>query len=422
MTEARRVVAPACTPDWVIKGVTAESWDYAHANTQELTHSIHRYSGKFIPQIARRAVLLLTAPGELVLDPYCGSGTTLLEAALLGRRAVGVDLNPLAALIARTKVTPIPTADLDSLRVELKRALSSITTDEDLPLFRNSSTALTDGSPPRKDPRLSDEWFRKWFQPKVLEELVAIDRAIGHIKDVQSQNVARVAFSDILRRSSNAHSGYPNVMFDKNAGERPRPAKPFLRALDRVCEMVSSLNATDARWEDVRIETGSATALPLEDSSVDAIVSHPPYVGSVPYAEYGALSLKWLGVDPKKLDRQLTGGRRQSPDVVQRFRASYRKMLLEASRVLRPGRYAFLMVGNPIVKGESVDLAAMTLELAEGAGLRLAVRAERRGVNRRANKMGAEHLLFFTKSGRPRASPAHAVASMPEALEVRTKE
>ena len=86
--------------------VLSQSWEYADADTQQLTHNIHRYSGKFIPQIAARAISLLTQPGELVVDPYCGSGTTLLESALLARRAVGVDLNPLAVLIARVKNNP----------------------------------------------------------------------------------------------------------------------------------------------------------------------------------------------------------------------------------------------------------------------------------------------------------------------------
>ena len=139
--------------------------------------------------------------------------------------------------------------------------------------------------------------------------------------------------------------------------------------------------------------------MPLEDCSVDAVISHPPYIGSVPYAEYGLLSLKWLGADPKALDRELTGGRRQSSDVVSRFRDGYGLMLREASRVLRPSRHVFLMVGNPVVKGEKIDLAKMSIELAGANGLRLVASTVRTGGNRRANKMGEEYLLFFQKSG-----------------------
>lgn len=397
MSEATQVAGSPRSEADLTAAVASESWEYADADTQHLTHNIHRYSGKFIPQIARRSISLLTLPGDLVLDPYCGSGTTLVESALLGRRAHGVDLNPLAVLIARAKVTAVPAADLESLREELAQALAPLESIEDLPLFRAPTSATVPPPDVHIDPRMIDEWFRKWFQPKILEDLVAIDNAIGRIRGAARQVVARVAFSDILRKSSNAHSAYPNVMFDKNAQERARPARPFLTALASVCEMVASLEETDARWDDVRVERGSAVELQLEDCSVDAIVSHPPYIGSIPYAEYGVLSLKWLGVDPKELDRQLTGGNRHSPHVIERFRIGYGRMLHEASRVLRPGRYAFLMVGNPVVRGESIDLAAMTLDLTRPTGLQLVVRTERRGVNRRANKMGREQLLFFRK-------------------------
>ena len=83
--------------------------------------------------------------------------------------------------------------------------------------------------------------------------------------------------------------------------------------------MVASLSSVNASWSDVHVVRGNATALPMANDSVDAVISHPPYVGSIPYAEYGALSLRWLGFDPKQLDRQLTGGRRQSREVVERF-------------------------------------------------------------------------------------------------------
>ena len=377
--------------------VTAASWDYSEADTKHLTHNIHRYSGKFIPQIARRAISLISLPGELVLDPYCGSGTTLVESALLGRRSYGVDLNPLAVLIAQTKVTPIPAADLRWLHEELTQTIAPLHLDDSLPLFRALNSNAPAGADMELDPRLNDEWYSKWFQPKVLKDLVAIDHAIGRLNCAAHQNVARIAFSDILRKTSNAHSGYPNIMFDKNAPERPRPVRSFLKALDDVCDMVASLEKADARWESVRVERANATDLQLEDCSIDAIVSHPPYIASIPYAEYGALSLKWLGTDPKELDRELTGGRRHSPNVVMRFREDYGRMLQEASRVLRPGRYAFLMVGNPVVRGKPIDLAAMTLELARPANLDLVVRTERKGINRRANKMGREQLLFLRK-------------------------
>jgi hypothetical protein len=110
------------------------------------------------------------------------------------------------------------------------------------------------------------------------------------------------------------------------------------------------------------------------------------------------LSLKWLGEDPKALDRDLTGGRRQSSDVVQRFEQDYAQMLRESHRILKPGRHLFVMIGSPVVKGKVVDLPELSLKLAAQVGFEKAAIAIRRGVNRRANKMGEESLLFLEKT------------------------
>ena len=377
------------------KAVLCKPWEYADADTRGLTHNVHRYSGKFIPQIAERAISLLTQPGELVIDPYCGSGTTLLEAALLGRRAVGIDLNPLAVLVARVKTTPIETRPLNALINMLAIALDGLDDEAALPLFETSPQLETHVI--EQDPRYHHHWYRKWFQAHVLRDLLAMDLAIRDVDRPALRDFAHVAFSDILRRCSNAHPTYPNVTFDKTMHVKRSPIPAFLKTLRRNAKWVEALSHVQAPWSNINVSLGDARALHIHDDSVDAVISHPPYIGSIPYAEYGALSLRWLGTDFKQLDRELTGGRRQSKDVVTRFENDYRRMLQETCRVLKPGRYVFLMLGSPIVRGEVVDLPQMSVRLACEAGLELATRTRRQGMNRRANKMGAEHLLFFRK-------------------------
>ena len=206
-----------------------------------------------------------------------------------------------------------------------------------------------------------------------------------------------LGLSNILRRVSKAATGYPNVMFDKKAEIRPRPSKIYLRELENICNQVSQLNSTSQALSTVSAIHGNATQLPFDSESIDAIVTHPPYIGSIPYAEYGSLSLKWFGYDPKELDKELTGGKRQSADVVERFRVGYHGMLKEAFRVLKKDKFIFLMVGDPVVKGLLIDLAQMTNSFALDVGFKHVVTTTRNGINRRANKMGHETLLFFQK-------------------------
>lgn len=378
--------------------VEEADWEFTTENTGMLTHEIHRYSGKYIPQIARQAIELTTFPGDVVLDPYVGSGTTLLEANLSGRHSIGIDLNPLAVLISEVKVTPLKPGQLSRLSNYFDGAIENISN-----YICGQETLISSNEKSKEfehintDPRLLDAWFIKWFNQRNLKELVALDYYIQSYPDEDARRIARVAFSNILRKSSNAHSGYPNVMLDKNKRASTSPLSSFRKALQEsilsIEELESCLNA-NLRTE---VTHGDATDLKLEDESVDAVITHPPYIGSIPYAEYGSLSLKWLGYEPKEIDRKLTGGKRQSKDVVERFMDGYRKMLSESYRVLRPKKYLFILIGDPTVKGEFIDLAQRTKELANEVGFNMIAEKKRTGVNRRANKMGAETLLFFQK-------------------------
>ena len=98
-------------------------WDFKSANTREYTHGIHVYPARMVPQIARLLIKRFSEPRDLVLDPFCGSGTVLLEAAISNRNSVGVDINPLAALISKAKTNPL---DPDVLKRDLEKISNEI--------------------------------------------------------------------------------------------------------------------------------------------------------------------------------------------------------------------------------------------------------------------------------------------------------
>lgn len=374
-------------------------WNHEASDTRYATHAIHRYSGKFIPQIARQAIELLTDPGERVLDPYCGSGTVPLEAMIAGRQGIGIDLNPLAVLISTVKTTPIPREALENFTEKLLSDLGGIGSLPQLQFNGVPPDAGVASDAPKleQDFRWSDDWFRKWFPDESRRELIGILQAIQRTKGRELRAVALVAFSDVLRKSSNAHQGYPNVMFDRKRGLVPSPLRLFARRVRDVVDAVSRLSQLEVEHA-ASIMRADAVHLPIASDSIDAIVTHPPYIGSVPYAEYGALSLMWLGFDPRSLDQRLTGGQRTSTDVVDRFRQGFRLAIRECHRVLKGNGRMFMLVGSPTVKGARVSLSEMAKDLSQEVGMRLLTEESRVGTNRRANLMGPESLLFFSKT------------------------
>ena len=156
-------------------------WDCEDEDTRYLTHSIHRYSGKFIPQIASNVINMLTKPGEIILDPYCGSGTTLLEASVLGRKSIGVDLNPVACLISRVKVMKISASRLKGLENFWESCLDQFLDAES----SNGNTKLEKAiiKKVENDFRLSHPWFTKWFNTRNLFHLLIIDNLINELEE-----------------------------------------------------------------------------------------------------------------------------------------------------------------------------------------------------------------------------------------------
>ena len=91
----------------IMRDLHSIDWAFTHENTRYLTHDVHPYPAKYIPQIPFGLIAKLSVPGDIVLDPFGGSGTTATEAVHLKRRAISVDANPLAALMGRVKTSTI---------------------------------------------------------------------------------------------------------------------------------------------------------------------------------------------------------------------------------------------------------------------------------------------------------------------------
>lgn len=351
------------------------------ASTNGLTHGLHRYPAKYIPQIPRWAIREYSAPGDLVLDPFSGSGTTLVEALAEGRNCAGVDLDPLACLIAGAKTSTLNTARLASLLPTL------------LGMSRDRPIDLTVPLPGVKN-------FGHWFVQEAWADLQALRAAIGSIDLLpEERNFLIIIFSSLLRAVSNADDQSQKTYVSGTLRKIPPPVLPtFERKFVKALEGVEALSRRRSN-SNCAIYNASATSIPLESRSVDLIVTSPPYLDSVDYMYNLMLEYFWLGRDLGVSSRSEYNARRRAyigakspsrdmdipddirdlitPEQVADYRrdalgpyfSSMSKHFDEAQRVLKDGGKYVLVIGNSRTQNGMLRLHDGLITLANGAGL-----------------------------------------------------
>ena len=177
-----------------LERLEAVNWDFTSVNTLYLTHGLHPYPAKYIPQIPNALIQELSSAGDTVADIFCGSGTTLVEALLLKRNAVGIDANPLACLISEAKTTKFSEEDIELLHAVSKRAsnLAASILIQREGLFSTSNPFTSSA------PRPLNEAISFWFEPFVIEELAEALSWCRELPTESSRKVALAAFSSIV--------------------------------------------------------------------------------------------------------------------------------------------------------------------------------------------------------------------------------
>lgn len=371
-------------------------WECVDENTTYLTHNIHQYHSKYIPQIAGHLIKFLSKKGDFVLDNFCGSGTTLIEAKLLNRNAVGVDINPLACLISKAKTTAIPEKQLKN---ETRKLIEDIKNDVDSTRIQKSLNNFDDAV--RKELKeyklMNFPYISGWFQSQVIIELSIIKNHIDRINNKDIKDFCLMVFSSIIREVSNASSEFGNLMISKKKQKVKdtfeRFDKKLKEATNRLIDFSKTVNDSE-----IKVINGDTRNLEfIKDNQIDLIVTHPPYIAAVPYAEYQKLSLRWLGFSDRELDNIIIGGKRQSKDVVDRFNKDMQKVFDEMFRVLKKEKYCCVVIGNPVVKGVKIELNKNFMEMAKDSGFTFIKEIVRGKYHTTMGKMKEEFILIFQK-------------------------
>ena len=257
-----------------------DSWsfkDIARTETSYLTHSYHRYPAKFIPQVAGRLIRENSRKGDLVCDPFMGSGTTLLEAIVNDRHAYGADINPVAVLIARAKTTPIEPSRIRSKVIPLLKSL-------DASAGKVVATPNCFGST-RID---------YWFPERQKQDLALILSRIKSVDD-DVQTFLLCSFSNILKGCSRWLMKSVKPTRDKNKVIADANRSFILQTKRMMIKNEELWNALQRKKFKCVTDNKDARQLSVLDSACSLVVSSPPYVTSYEYADLHQLTALWLG-------------------------------------------------------------------------------------------------------------------------------
>jgi site-specific DNA-methyltransferase (cytosine-N4-specific) len=378
-------------------------WELEDANTRYFTHNYHPYSAKYIPQIPHYLITNLTKRNDLILDNFVGSGTTLVESKILGRHAIGVDINPLACLVAKVKTTNIHRLNLEKIS-----AISRSIKEDILKLrasggYNNNTLAFNLQNPESINNNdyllinIPHPNILKWFDKNVIYELLTIKSKIDSLEDNHIKDFLLVAFSSILRSISNATSGFGNLMINKQPPKKSNIYEKFNQVVSLMAMNMEQFNQlTKKNNSTIRIFNHDTRNLKfIADETIDFICTHPPYMASVPYAEYQKLSLWWLGISQQELENKLIGGRRARRDTPERFFQDMFMTLIEMKRVLHKKKYCCIVIGNPVYNNKDWRLNEIIKKDASDIGFTLLKEITRRKYRLTMGKMKQEFILIF---------------------------
>ena len=302
---------------------------------QYLTHWFYPYKGKFHPQMIRALLnILQIKKGETILDPFVGSGTAAVESMLLGINCIGFDISSVCNLISKSKTESIDEAEKI---IDLQKSILS-------------------GN--KKVDKLEAGKVRNFYKVAEL-----------------------IAHSDVARRGRQFQQA-----FNENVVKMVNSLKDF----------ADVKNELELKLGKVKIEKKDARHLPLENNSIDGIITSPPYSIALNYVDNDAHSLEALGYDLKKVKEEFIGVRGSGFEKFELYEEDMKKAYSEMYRVLRPGKYCAIVIGNVTFQGKEVNTTQNVIKHCQNIGFLLEKKIDKI-IYGLYNVMQKEYILIFQK-------------------------
>jgi len=330
------------------------SFDFdSFKNKNYLTHNFHPYPAKFVPQIPKILISTLSKPNDVVLDPFCGCGTTLVESKLLGRNSIGIDINPIATLISEVKTNPLNDLQLQRIKKITARIGRHIKAHYGIKLlFQNENfknVRIIIPSFPNRD---------HWFMPHVIQELAIIKAHINEVNDFELRKFMLVALSSIIVKVSNQESDTRYARKDKKIAK----GEVFVFFNNKINGMIERMKEFGKKATSSYVKVFNADSRNIEfihDCSIDLVVTSPPYLNAYDYYLYHRLRMHWLNMDHKMTQELEIGSRHKHSDKglgIEDYLNSLKKCFREIRRVLKDRRYCCIVIGDAIKDGEYIKM------------------------------------------------------------------
>jgi SAM-dependent methyltransferase len=334
-----------------------------HDIAESLTHPLHSYPARLHPATARLLVELVAEgapPQAPLVDPFCGSGTALVEARAAGVPAIGVDLNPLAVLVARAKTWTAPAArrkqlyrtghEIAGLVLAAGKAARRAGAREAEPAALRKPAGF--------DPNARNRRLARWFAPHVRRELELIASHLDELRagDAELADVLTACLSAILYKVSSRASDTDGSWVERNV-PRGAAARHFAQRVELLVSGLHDLARAPGAPPRVAEHDARKLADLVPAGSAAGVVTSPPYAGTYDYADHQRLRFDFLALRHRQLDAGEIGSRRSfesDPAAGPAWRAALADALDAIARALAPGRAAALVIGDSVARGRAI--------------------------------------------------------------------